>query len=80
MLVKLLEYLVAHVVNKPDKIRIEHIANPKIELFYISVARDDLGRLVGRRGRTVEAIRTVMHAIATKLGKEAIVDVVSKSR
>lgn len=75
MLLKLLEYLVANVVSKPHKMRIEHIASPKIELFYISVAREDLGRLVGRRGRTVEAIRAVIRAIASKLGKEAIIDV-----
>ncbi len=80
MLLKLLEYLVANVVSKPDKIRIEHIASAKAELFYVSVAREDLGRLLGRRGRTVEAIRTVIHAIATKLGKEAIIDVVPPRR
>jgi len=81
MLLKLLEYLVANVVNRPDKVRIEHIASPKAELFYVSVAREDLGRLVGRRGRTIEAIRTFLSAIAAKLGKEAIVDVTpSRSR
>ena len=76
MLLTLLEYLVVGLVNKPDKIRIERIESPKAELFYLSVAREDMGRLVGRRGRTVEAIRRVVHAMATQLGKEAIVDVV----
>jgi predicted RNA-binding protein YlqC (UPF0109 family) len=75
MLKELLQYLVAGVVEQPEKVKIDHISTPKVELFYLSVPKQDLGRLLGREGRTVEAIRTVMDHVAAKLGKETVVDV-----
>lgn len=76
MLKELLRYLVSGVVAEPEAVKIEHISTPKVELFYLSVPKRDLGRLLGREGRTVEAIRAVMEHVAAKQGKEAIVDVV----
>ena len=75
MLRQLLEFLVGSVVDKPDQIRIDHISTPKVELFYLAVAPGDLGRLLGKKGRTVEAIRRVMATIAANQGKETVVDV-----
>lgn len=75
MLKDLLQYLVSEVVEQPERMKIDHISTPKVELFYLSVSRKDLGRLLGREGRTVEAIRAVIQAVAAKQGKEAVVDV-----
>jgi predicted RNA-binding protein YlqC (UPF0109 family) len=76
MLKELLQYLVAAVVDRPETIKIDHILTPKVELFYLSVPRRELGRLLGRRGRTVEAIRAVVRAAGTRIGKETLIDVV----
>ncbi|MFQ6090468.1 MAG: KH domain-containing protein [Candidatus Bipolaricaulia bacterium] len=76
MLKELLQYLVAGVVEQPEKVKIEHISTPKVELFYLSVPKQDLGRLLGRKGRTVEAIRAVVQAAASKIDKETVIDVV----
>ncbi|MCR4404260.1 MAG: KH domain-containing protein [Candidatus Acetothermia bacterium] len=76
MLKELLQFLVAEVVEQPERVKIDHISTPKVELFYLSVSRKDLGRLLGREGRTVEAIRKVIQTIAAKQGKETVVDVV----
>jgi len=78
MLLKLLEYLVAGVVTMPERIKIERIETAKADIFFLSVAKEDLGRLLGKRGQTIEAIRTVLSVVGRKLGKEAIVDVVEK--
>lgn len=75
MLKELLQYLVSEVVEQPERLKIDHISTPKVELFYLSVSRKDLGRLLGREGRTVEAIRAVMRAVAAKQGKETVIDV-----
>lgn len=75
MLKELLQYLVSEVVEQPERLKIDHISTPKVELFYLSVPRKDLGRLLGREGRTVEAIRAVMQAVAAKQGKETVIDV-----
>jgi len=76
MLKELLQYLVAGIVDHPERVKIDHISTPKVELFYLSVPKRDLGRLLGRRGRTVEAIRVVIEHVAAKLGKETVVDVI----
>lgn len=76
MLLKLLQYLVTSVVNEPEKIKIEHTETPQMDLFCLSVAKRDLGRLLGRKGRTVEAIRDLMTAAGVKLEKEVVIDVV----
>lgn len=75
MLKELLQYLVSEVVEQPERLKIDHISTPKVELFYLSVSRKDLGRLLGREGRTVEAIRAVMQAVAARQGKETVIDV-----
>ncbi|MFQ6117334.1 MAG: KH domain-containing protein [Candidatus Bipolaricaulia bacterium] len=77
MLKELLQYLVATVVERPERVKIDHISTPKVELFYLSVPKGDLGRLLGRKGRTVEAIRAVMGAAAARIGKETVIDVLS---
>jgi len=77
MLKELLQYLIAAVVERPERVKIDHISTPKVELFYLSVPKGDLGRLLGRRGRTVEAIRAVMGIAAARLGKETVIDVLN---
>jgi len=77
MLKELLQYLVATVVGRPERVKIDHISTPKVELFYLSVPKQDLGRLLGRQGRTVEAIRAVMEAAAARIDKETVIDVLS---
>lgn len=79
-LLELLRFLAASVVSRPDSIRISRVETPNTDLFYLSVASDDLGRLLGREGKTVEAIRTVLDVAAAQYGKSTIVDVVEPRR
>lgn len=71
-----LQYLIRALVDAPEKISIERIEAPKVDIFNISVSKDEMGRLVGRNGRTAEAIRDVLGAIGATLGKEVIIDVI----
>lgn len=71
-----LQYLIRALVDAPEKIIVERIETPKADIFNISVLQDEMGRLVGRNGRTAEAIRDVLGAIGTTLGKEVIIDVI----
>ncbi|MCS7198600.1 MAG: KH domain-containing protein [Candidatus Bipolaricaulota bacterium] len=71
-----LQYLIRALVDAPEKIAIERIETPKADIFNISVPQEEMGRLVGRSGRTAEAIRDVLGAIGARLGKEVIIDVI----
>jgi len=79
-LVELVQFLVAGVVSKPDSIEISRVETPRTDLFYLTVAPDDLGRLLGREGRTVESIRALVEVAAARYGKAAVVDVVEPER
>jgi predicted RNA-binding protein YlqC (UPF0109 family) len=71
-----LHYLIRALVDAPQKIAIERIETPKTDIFNISVPPDEMGRLVGRNGRTAEAIRDVLGAIGAIANKEIILDVI----
>lgn len=75
-LVELLSFLVSQVVSDPESIQISRMETPKTDLFYLKVNQDDLGRLLGREGKTVESIRTMLEVAAAQYGKGAIVDVI----
>lgn len=75
-LVELLSFLVSQVVSDPESIQISRVETPKTDLFYLKVSQDDLGRLLGREGKTVESIRTMVEVAAAQYGKGAIVDVI----
>lgn len=71
-----LQYLIRALVDAPQKIAIERIETPKTDIFNISVPQDEMGRLVGRNGRTAEGIRDVLGAVGAIVGKEVILDVI----
>jgi len=79
-LVELLHFLTANVVSNGEAIRISRVETPKTDLFYLTVSPSDLGRLLGREGKTVEAIRVVLDVAASRYGKSAVVDVVEPRR
>jgi predicted RNA-binding protein YlqC (UPF0109 family) len=76
MLFKLLQYLLGSVLDDLGRVRITRVETAKVDLFCLKVERGELGRLLGRDGRTVEAIRRVMNAVAARHEKEVIIDVV----
>jgi len=71
-----LQYLIRTLVDAPQKITVERIETPKVDIFTISVPPEEMGRLVGRNGRTAEAIREVLGAMGATVGKEVILDVI----
>jgi hypothetical protein len=78
MLRNLLEYLIRPLVDEPQRIRLDWVETPKVSLFYLRAAKGDLGRILGKRGQTIEDIRRVMEAAAAKVGREVIIDVIEQ--
>ncbi len=70
-----LEYLVESLVDDPDSVSID-VDEGRVVALRVRVAPDDMGRVIGRRGRIANAIRTVVRAAAAKDGVEADVDFV----
>lgn len=78
MLDAALEHLVKGIVDHPDDVRVVVRDTPRGEVLEVRVAPDDLGRVIGRSGRTAKALRTVIGALAD--GRHVRVDVVDVDR
>ncbi len=78
MLVEALEHLVRGIVDNPDDVRIDARNNRRGETLEVRVHQEDLGRVIGRQGRTAKALRTVVNALADD--RSVRVDVIDTDR
>ena len=74
MLDRALNHLVREIVDNPEEVSVSVIDTPRGEPIEVRVHPDDLGRVIGRQGRTAKALRTVINALAG--GRKVRVDVV----
>ncbi|MFN2505838.1 MAG: KH domain-containing protein [Acidimicrobiales bacterium] len=71
-----LEYLARSIVDDPESVVIEAEEGRRALTLRLHVAPGDMGRIIGRRGRVAQAIRTVVRAAGAREGVDAIVDIV----
>jgi predicted RNA-binding protein YlqC (UPF0109 family) len=62
-------------VDKPDEVEVREIEGEKTTVLELKVADTDLGKVIGRQGRTAQAMRTIVNAAATKLKKRAVLEI-----
>jgi uncharacterized protein len=72
---ELLEFLVRALVEDPQAVVVEELEEDGALVYEISVAEDDLGRVIGKGGRVANAIRTIAKAAAVRLDRRVIVDI-----
>ncbi len=73
----LVEYLVKALVDRPDEVSVDEFEEDDGTIvFELTVAEDDVGKVIGRNGRTVNALRTVIRASAVRHNRRVLVDVV----
>jgi uncharacterized protein len=73
----LLEALVRAIVDSPDEVAVEDFAEDDgTVVLELSVAEDDYGTVIGRGGRTANALRTVVKAAAVRDGRRVLIDIV----
>ena len=72
---ELLEFLVRSLVEDPGAVVVEEMEEDGDLVYEITVAEDDLGRVIGKGGRVANAIRTIAKAAAVRLNRRVIVDI-----
>lgn len=72
---ELVEFLVRALVEQPDRVEVEEFEEDGDLVLEVSVAEDDLGRVIGRGGRIANAIRTVARAAGARDDRRVIVDI-----
>lgn len=66
----LVEYIVKSLVDEPDQVRVVEVQAPAHSILELSVAADDMGRVIGKSGRIINSIRTLLQVPAAKQGKK----------
>lgn len=72
----LLEFISRYLVDEPDKVSVETLEGQRAMILQLSVAPDDMGKVIGRNGRLAKALRTLIAAAAVKDDKTAIVEII----
>ncbi|CAO81317.1 MAG: KH domain-containing protein [Candidatus Cloacimonadota bacterium] len=72
----LIEFIVKALVDDPSEVNITEITGDKITLYELRVSKADIGKVIGKRGRTASAIRTIINAVSTKQGKRAELEII----
>lgn len=75
-----IEFIVKHLVEDPDQVWVTEEKNEKGLLYKLVVGENDIGRVVGKEGRTARSIRTLLTAAAARQGKRANLEILDGTR
>ena len=71
----LIESIVKSLVDQPDKVDIKEIEGERTTVYELRVGEGDLGKVIGKHGRTAHSIRVLLSASATKQGKKVVLEI-----
>src|SRR5213083_2114898 len=72
---ELIRFLSVNLVDKPDEVRVELVEERQANVYELEVAESDLGKVIGRGGKTARALRTVVQACAPRSRKRTLVEI-----
>ncbi len=68
-------FIASHLVDSPEKIALEHEEREDKIVFRLRVAEADVGKVIGKKGRTAQSLRILLAAVAARQGKRAILEI-----
>ena len=72
----LIAYIAKALVDKPEEVSVTEIVGEQTSVIELKVAKEDLGKVIGKQGRTARAIRTILSASSTKLRKRSVLEII----
>ena len=72
---ELIRFLSVNLVDKPDEVRVELVEERQANVYELEVAESDLGKVIGRGGKTARALRTLVQAVAPRSRKRTLVEI-----
>ena len=73
---KMIEYMARMLVDLPDQVSVNEIIGENTMVIELKVAKEDLGKVIGKQGRTARAVRTILNGASTKLRKRTVLEIV----
>jgi len=71
----LIEEIAKALVDKPEEVAVGEVNGEKTTVFELRVATSDLGKVIGKQGKTARSMRTILSAAGTKLGKRCVLEI-----
>jgi predicted RNA-binding protein YlqC (UPF0109 family) len=75
MLKELISYIAGSLVDKPDEVQVTEVEGEQTTVLELRVAKEDLGKVIGRQGRTARAMRTILGAASSKVKKRCVLEI-----
>lgn len=72
----LVEFMARSLVDFPDKVEVNEIVGEQTTVVELKVSKEDLGKVIGKQGRTARSMRTILNAASTKLHKRSVLEIV----
>lgn len=73
---ELVEYMAKSLVDKPDEVEVNEVIGEQTTVVELKVSKEDLGKVIGKQGRTARSMRTILNAASTKLNKRSVLEIV----
>ena len=75
---ELVQYLAKSLVNNPDAVEVRETQGETASVLELKVAKEDLGRIIGKQGRTAKSIRTILNAAASRANRKVVLEIVEE--
>ncbi len=73
---ELVEYIAKSLVDSPDQVEVREAEGEQGAVLELSVSHEDLGKIIGKQGRTARAIRTLLGAVSAKIKKRVVLEII----
>ncbi len=73
---ELVTYIAKALVDKPEEVSVKEIEGEQTSVIELKVAKEDLGKVIGKQGRTARAMRTILSAASTKINKRSVLEII----
>lgn len=74
---ELVEYVVRSLVDDPSQVYVTEVEGANMIIYELRVAPEDMGRVIGKKGRVANAIRTLLHVVSARQAKPATLEIIS---
>jgi len=73
---ELISYIAKALVDSPEAVEVSEVEGEQTSVIELKVAKSDLGKVIGKQGRTARAMRTILNAASTKIKKRAVLEII----
>jgi predicted RNA-binding protein YlqC (UPF0109 family) len=73
---ELVKYMAQALVDNPDVVDVSEVIGEQTSVIELRVAKEDLGKVIGKQGRTAKAMRTILSAASTKIRKRTVLEII----